>query len=476
MGQPSSTTLTNAFSNAVYNGRGGLGSVVVIAALNTYQASVTYPGKLAAILPGMITVGASTWCDTIKAPNPPGDCSGETWWGNNWGTEVVVTAPGHSIYSPDLTGTDGYTSADYSYFNGTSAATPIVAGVAGLLLSQNPGWTNDQVRDRIAMTADAIYTAGYDIASGWGRVNAQKALSATITNTGRQDDHIADAQTINEVPAQISEAVTGAFRDRTDPTLTCLSSSQSYSSSLWFKFVPPYTMSATITTSGSTYNTVLAIYDSAMTSLACNNDTGGIQSQVVVNLNGGAAYYVLVGGYSTVSSPTGVADAVNLVLNITTATAAPGPLLTGTVTFQGRPPAPDADLSLPLHVLVKPTGGGVAVFDGSVSTNNFGAFALNLPANTYDVWVKGERTLARLVTVDLSTNMSIDVGTLQEGDANGDNIVNIQDFSLLASAFGTQEGDAAYDVRADFNADGLVNIGDFSLLAASFAQVGAPAP
>ncbi|MBK8027195.1 MAG: hypothetical protein IPK19_38850 [Chloroflexi bacterium] len=67
----------------------------------------------------------------------------------------------------------------------------------------------------------------------------------------------------------------------------------------------------------------------------------------------------------------------------------------------------------------------------------------------------------------------IDIGTLREGDANDDNIVNISDFSLLASAFGKSEGQAGFDARADFNEDGVINIADFSLLASNFGQSGA---
>lgn len=37
----------------------------------------------------------------------------------------------------------------YGYFGGTSAAAPIVAGVAGLIWSEYPNWTMSQVRQRL---------------------------------------------------------------------------------------------------------------------------------------------------------------------------------------------------------------------------------------------------------------------------------------------------------------------------------------
>jgi hypothetical protein len=61
---------------------------------------------------------------------------------------------------------------------------------------------------------------------------------------------------------------------------------------------------------------------------------------------------------------------------------------------------------------------------------------------------------------------SMDFGTLREGDADGNNCVNILDFSILRSNYG-QAG-----TNADFNQDGWVSILDFSLLRSSFATCG----
>jgi len=55
-----------------------------------------------------------------------------------------------------------------------------------------------------------------------------------------------------------------------------------------------------------------------------------------------------------------------------------------------------------------------------------------------------------------------------QGDANGDGSVNLADFSILASVFGTA------NASADFNGDGYVNLADFSILAANFGQSAVP--
>jgi subtilisin family serine protease len=75
----------------------------------------------------------------------------------NYGACVDIFAPGNSILSAvsdSDTATDKYT--------GTSMASPHVAGAAALLLSENPGWTPQQVHARIvgAATRTAVRNAG----------------------------------------------------------------------------------------------------------------------------------------------------------------------------------------------------------------------------------------------------------------------------------------------------------------------------
>ncbi|MCK6578953.1 MAG: M64 family metallo-endopeptidase [Anaerolineae bacterium] len=146
-----------------------------------------------------------------------------------------------------------------------------------------------------------------------------------------------------------------------------------------------------------------------------------------------------------------------------------------TATLQGRPPAPHSSYVLPLHVVLTPQGGGAPVLDDDFTADENGVLVLPaVPPGGYTLWVKGAHTLAvaQNVTLDAEPN-AITTGVLKEGDADGGNQVNISDFSILASAFASGEGDPRFDARADFNSDGVVNIGDFSLLASNFGAVGA---
>jgi subtilisin family serine protease len=74
---------------------------------------------------------------------------------------------------------DGYTGAPDEYFTltGTSHAAPHVAGVAALLLAQNPRMTAGQVKQRILATVDRLPALAGKTVSG-GRLNAARAVGA----------------------------------------------------------------------------------------------------------------------------------------------------------------------------------------------------------------------------------------------------------------------------------------------------------
>lgn len=65
---------------------------------------------------------------------------------------------------------------NYAYFDGTSMATPHVAGVAALVWSYNPSWTNEQIRSALQATALDLGLPGRDAAYGYGLIQAKAAL------------------------------------------------------------------------------------------------------------------------------------------------------------------------------------------------------------------------------------------------------------------------------------------------------------
>lgn len=171
-----STAVTRAFQHASANGRGGKGCVIAAAAGNTDRGSIIYPARLSPTMRGFLAVGASNEWDQRKSRT---SSDGETWWGSCVGPELDVVAPGVHIYTSDITGAAGYAGGAYvPNFNGTSSATPHVAGLAALVLSVDRGLRGFEVEDIIKRTARDLGAGGRDDDFGYGRIDARNALEA----------------------------------------------------------------------------------------------------------------------------------------------------------------------------------------------------------------------------------------------------------------------------------------------------------
>jgi PKD repeat protein len=172
------------------------GCVICAATGNENTSTISYP----AINAYVIGVGAASPCGDRKrsssnssecnpgvSTDPNGyTCDGERWWGSNYGSTTPDAAGAVDILGPtilptsDIGGSGGYRSGDYEpFFNGTSCATPYVAGVCALIKAQNPTWTPAQVRNQLVTTAIDIINvesgSGWDRYSGYGMVDAQEA-------------------------------------------------------------------------------------------------------------------------------------------------------------------------------------------------------------------------------------------------------------------------------------------------------------
>lgn len=167
-----SDAISRAFGRARTQGRGGKGAVVCIAAGND-QIAIDFPGEL----PGYVTVGASTPADERKTRR---SSDGETWWGSNFGPTMWLLAPGVFIHTADISGARGYETGNYTdTFNGTSSATPHVAGAVGLMLSANPNLTASAVRTILKETAVPVQgQKGWTKELGYGRLDVGKAVAA----------------------------------------------------------------------------------------------------------------------------------------------------------------------------------------------------------------------------------------------------------------------------------------------------------
>lgn len=114
---------------------------------------------------------------------------------SNAADTVTITAPGVSILSTEAN------SGWYEKWNGTSMATPHVAGLVALIRAQRPSLTPAKVKALIASTADDSdgiggsmgYTAGRDDASGAGAIDAAAAFGVLVAGGRAVGIEIAEA-------------------------------------------------------------------------------------------------------------------------------------------------------------------------------------------------------------------------------------------------------------------------------------------
>lgn len=199
---------------------------------NNPNGTIIFPA--AANIEGTLTVGASDKNDVVAAYSPTRDgidvtapsaatIYGQTQYtsgfsdvwtidnlgtlgGNPNGTTSGSNIPANEILPP-LAYSGTFRMDPYNYtgrFTGTSAATPMVAGVAALLLSENNCLSPFQVTDILKQTAEEVGGYDYNWLSdkcetskelGSGRVNAYEALLAAqemATSPGTADLYIKD--------------------------------------------------------------------------------------------------------------------------------------------------------------------------------------------------------------------------------------------------------------------------------------------
>lgn len=185
-GIPAPTMLTRVITSVMNEGRDGLGTVVVFAVGNDNRE--VGPRELAS-LENVVGVGATTLFDEATSFS-------------NRGQAVDLVAPAGTL-TTDISGPDGDSPGDYTTsFGGTSSACPVVAGVAGLLASANPGAHAREIEAALLATTRRAPFAqpddiGWDPVYGFGIVAPGPALAHLLgvplpTDGGLSDGGAAD--------------------------------------------------------------------------------------------------------------------------------------------------------------------------------------------------------------------------------------------------------------------------------------------
>jgi subtilisin family serine protease len=154
------TSTTTAFESACSKAKAN--GIVLVAAAGNSGGSILYP----AAYDSVIAVGATDKSNTIAS------------W-SCYGTQLDLVAPGVDIYST-------YMGNTYKTLSGTSMACPHVAGTVALVLATtitdtydkngNKQWDPTEVQNCLQSTATNLGTAGWDKYTGYGLVDALKAV------------------------------------------------------------------------------------------------------------------------------------------------------------------------------------------------------------------------------------------------------------------------------------------------------------
>ncbi len=183
----------DAVNYATYNRN----ATVIAAAGNNNNTQKLYP----AAYPVVVAVGATNSADQ------KGSIS-------SYGRHITVMAPGTSKTTAYQ---DSYTQLAENY---TSFSSPIAAGVAALIKSQNPNFTAEQVAQQLRISCDNIDAINPSFAGllGNGRVNMFKALNITSPAVRIQNMVFVDGN--NNIPQSgDSIRITGVFKNFLSPTI-----------------------------------------------------------------------------------------------------------------------------------------------------------------------------------------------------------------------------------------------------------------
>lgn len=163
---------------------------------------------------------------------------------------------------------------------------------------------------------------------------------------------------------------------------------------VWFAFTPTQNMRIEANTFGSNYDTTLSVYTGsrgALTQLACNDDSGSLQSRIRFDAVAGTTYYFMVSSFSFFP-----ASNANLVFNLLPAppalTIAPSVVQfgsvnpsTGAATISGS-----VSCSQPAFVTIS---GQLKQTHGPAST--FGFFSVFVPCNGTTPWSTSIQTIGQ---------------------------------------------------------------------------------
>jgi Calcineurin-like phosphoesterase len=214
-------------------------------------------------------------------PNHAGNAGGASVW-FRW------TAPGNSPVSFDTSGS-GFDTL-LAVYTGSSVGS--LTGVASNDDVSKQDYTSKVTFNPSAGTTYQIAVDGYNKAMG--------AITLHWTQNSVANDMFANAQVISGASGSASGATTNATKEAGEPN----HAGNGGGASIWYAWTAPSTGTATIDTSGSSFNTLLGVYTgssvSQLTTIVSNDDVSGSDktSKAAFSAVAGTTYEIAVDGYN----------------------------------------------------------------------------------------------------------------------------------------------------------------------------------
>jgi len=220
------------------------------------------------------------------------------------------------------------------------------------------------------------YTGGHNETWGGVTLNVDSNVLdgvVAVPAQGLVSDAFANASVISYTPYMDAQSIGAATTAAGDPSLPCISG-QGYNS-VWYSFTPAVSESVLVSTTGSTYDTVLAVWTGSPGSFVnqgCNDNFSGTLSQVQFDAGAGTTYFIEA--------------------------ASPSAAVSGTLILSVFQPAQD-DFN-GAKTLSRPSAVTVNTASAGVSNDDPAAPACGLAPGSNSVWYKFTPSTSGLVSLD----------------------------------------------------------------------------